>query len=238
VYLLILVKYIEAECDVCQRNRVACINSTSYYLCFEDNFPNTEVLYHCKDGFDCTNLNAICVQSNVQRPPSCDDSAQCGLCSAHRNYVFACQSRTTFQMCYGAARPTSPIGYCPDGYVCDATSDSICVPESLAASVTCGRVATDTTTSTTTTTTTETTTSEASTTETTTKLPNTPQYACEQVRQVGVFPTQPSDPFCKRYVYCYYVNGVIKGTEYTCSSGSYFDIQDSYCTLFKPSYCL
>lgn len=164
------------------------------------NTPNTETLYHCNDGFDCTDLNAICVQSSSSRPPSCGDTSQCGMCSAHRNYLFACLSRTTFQMCYGALRPTGQIGYCPKGYVCHGDSDAICILESNVDTVTCdilddgsGGVSSS---STTTPITTEP--PEDTTTENTGNGMLTPTEVCEQKRSVGLYPTIPNDPYCKR----------------------------------------
>ncbi|XP_073841355.1 uncharacterized protein [Musca autumnalis] len=221
--LLLHFNYATAECNVCQSNQAACINSTSFYLCFGDDVPNMETLYHCKDGFDCTDLNAICVQSSSQRRPSCGDTSLCGMCSAHRNHLFACLSRTTFQMCYGAIRPIGQIGYCPQGLVCDANSDAICVSEELVESVTCDVVA-------------EgdgdgnsiggengdggnggvenasTPVSGSSTTPinggegvgSTTSNPMgdlTPQQVCEEMGEIGLYPTSPMDPYCKRYVY-------------------------------------
>uniref|UniRef100_A0A1L8EIK8 Putative secreted protein n=1 Tax=Haematobia irritans TaxID=7368 RepID=A0A1L8EIK8_HAEIR len=239
------IQYATAECNVCQSNQAACINTTSYYLCFGGNIPNMHELYHCKDGFDCTDLNAICVQSSSQRRPSCGDISLCGQCSAHRNHVFACLSRTTFQMCYGAIRPIGQIGYCPQGYVCDAKSDAVCVLEDLVDEVTCDIVTGE-----------EggngggegsTTTPEnggggdGETTTTTTSEPNgnlSPQQVCEKINQIGLYEPSPTDPYCKRYIYCFRVNGAIQGVEYNCSSGTYYHIQHKQCVFNKPTYCL
>lgn len=267
--ILLRSNYATAECNVCQSNQAACINSTSFYLCFggkptqllatslslslclptsgqtkspfvvhhvllSDDVPNLDKLYHCKDGFECTDLNAICVQSSSQRRPSCGDTSLCGMCSAHRNHVFACLSRTTFQMCYGAIRPIGQIGHCPQGLVCDATSDAVCVQEELVDTVTCDVLAEDdgntsggsgnegggseggddtTSTSATSSSTPATTASTsgnegsgggggAGGEESTTAQPNgelTPQQVCEQMTEVGLYPTSPMDPYCKRY---------------------------------------
>ncbi|KAH8239947.1 hypothetical protein KR032_009645, partial [Drosophila birchii] len=137
VILALFVAQTMSDCNVCQSNKVACINSTSFYLCFGDSTPHRDQLYHCLDGFDCTNLTAICTQKSSQRPPSCGDTSKCGQCSANSNYLFACQSRGIFQMCYGATRPTGKFGYCPSGKVCDASSTTICVPEEESQTVTC-----------------------------------------------------------------------------------------------------
>ncbi|XP_061395560.1 uncharacterized protein LOC133331179 [Musca vetustissima] len=227
--LLLHSNYAAGECNVCQSNQAACINSTSFYLCFGDDVPNTETLYHCKEGFDCTDLNAICVQSSSQRRPSCGDTSLCGMCSAHRNHLFACLSRTTFQMCYGAIRPIGQIGYCPQGLVCDANSDAICVLEELVESATCdvvdeggddggGNDGSENT--------------------STPGIGLTPQQVCSAMGQVGLYPTSPMDPYCKRYIYCYKENGIIKGVQYNCSSGSYYNVQLEQCVFNKPTYCL
>lgn len=156
-----------------------------------DKQPNTERLYHCKNGFDCTDLNAICIQSSSLRPPSCGDTSLCGMCSAHRNYLFACLSRTTFQMCYGAARPTGQIGYCPSGYVCNGNSDAICVLENSIDKLTCDIVDGDG--GSTTVSTPSTTTEENPSTGIT-----TPTQVCQEIGRDGLYPTVPSDPYCKR----------------------------------------
>ena len=166
----------------------------------EYDMPNTDTLYHCKDGFDCTDLNSICVQTSSQRRPSCSDTSKCGMCSAHRNYLFACHSRNTFQMCYGALRPTGQIGYCPTGYVCHGESDAICVLESSVNAVTCDVVDNGnggvTPTSTTTSSTVEN--NEDTTTENAGNGMLTPTEVCEQKRSVGLYPTIPNDQYCKR----------------------------------------
>lgn len=153
------------------------------------------MLYHCQRGFDCTNLTAICVQTSSQRPPSCGDTSLCGMCSANPNYKFACLSRTTFQMCYGAIRPTGQIGYCPPNYICYGGSDAVCVPENSVDSITCDVVddgvmtmpPSSSTLSPTTTTST-----------TTANEILTPTEMCRQRRVMGLYATIPNDPFCKR----------------------------------------
>ncbi|ALC44880.1 CG14958, partial [Drosophila busckii] len=126
-----------AACNVCQSNQVACMNSTSFYLCFGEGTPNTDNLYSCLAGFQCSDRAAICIQKNAQVPPSCGDTSKCGQCSAHRNFKFACHSRGIFQMCVGAAQPTGVYGECPSGKVCDANSDEVCVPEVPGQVLTC-----------------------------------------------------------------------------------------------------
>ncbi|KAH8336058.1 hypothetical protein KR067_013520, partial [Drosophila pandora] len=252
-----------SECNVCQNNQVACINSSSFYLCFGDGTPHTDQLYHCLDGFDCTNLSAICVQKSSQRPPSCGDTSKCGQCSASVNYLFACQSRGIFQMCYGATRPMGKFGYCPTGTVCDATSNAICVPEVANQNVTCdlnddlvdtttsapttsepttNSTGTESTTepSTTEPSTTEPSTTEPSTTEqSTTEIPLTPSQICALYNATGLFPIIPSDPYCQRYVSCYLKNNVvIRAAEYNCATDSYFVSLTQSCVYIKPGYCL
>ncbi|KAH8364251.1 hypothetical protein KR084_004875 [Drosophila pseudotakahashii] len=238
VFLAFMVVQTLSDCNVCQSNQVACINSTSFYLCFggklkakpselnykhhvnhpSDGTPHRDQLYHCLEGFDCTNLTAICVQKSSQRPPSCGDTTQCGQCNANRNYLFACQSRGIFQMCYGATRPTGKFGYCPSGTVCDATSTAICVPEVANQTLTCdiNDELVDTTTASPVTTTAESSTTESttesstesstdstvvSTTEqTTTVSPLTPAQMCAQRNATGLFPIIPTDPYCQRCV--------------------------------------
>ncbi|EDW40770.1 GM25094 [Drosophila sechellia] len=239
-----------SDCNVCQSNQVACINSTSFYLCFGDGTPHRDQVYHCLEGFDCTNLTAICVQKSSQRPPSCGDTSQCGQCNANRNYLFACQSRGIFQMCYGATRPTGKFGYCPTGTVCDASSTSICVPEVEGQTLTCdindelvdtttpAPVTTETTGGTTESTT-ESSTDSTVTTETTTVTPLTPAQMCAQRNATGLFPVIPADPYCQRYISCYFQKNVLsKSAEYNCPTDSWFVAQTQSCVYVNPGYCL
>eukprot|EP00099_Drosophila_melanogaster_P001880 NP_001097553.2 uncharacterized protein Dmel_CG34427 [Drosophila melanogaster] len=255
VVLAFMVAQTVSDCNVCQSNQVACINSTSFYLCFGDGTPHRDQLYHCLEGFDCTNLTAICVQKSSQRPPSCGDTSQCGQCSANRNYLFACQSRGIFQMCYGATRPTGQFGYCPTGTVCDASSTAICVPEVAGQTLTCdindelvdtttaASVTTETTGGTTessTESTTESSTDSTVTTETpTTVTPLTPAQMCAQRNATGLFPVIPADPYCQRYISCYFQKNVlIKSAEYNCPTDSWFVAQTQSCVYVNPGYCL
>ncbi|XP_017052863.1 uncharacterized protein LOC108096021 [Drosophila ficusphila] len=260
VVLAFMVVQTVSDCNVCQSNQVACINSTSFYLCFGDGTPHRDQLYHCLEGFDCTNLTAICVQKSSQRPPSCGDTSQCGQCNANRNYLFACQSRGIFQMCYGATRPTGKFGYCPSGTVCDATSTSICVPEVENQTLTCdindelvdtttpSSVTTESSSSADSTVESSTETSTESTTEstvvsttdlTTTVTPLTPAQMCVERNATGLFAIIPADPYCQRYISCYFNNNVlIRSAEYNCPTGTYFVSQTQSCVYVNPGNCL
>ncbi|XP_017071780.2 protein SLG1 [Drosophila eugracilis] len=273
VALAFMVAQTVSDCNVCQSNQVACINSTSFYLCFGDGTPHRDQLYHCLEGFDCTNLTAICVQKSSQRPPSCGDTSQCGQCNANVNYLFACQSRGIFQMCYGATRPTGKFGYCPSGTVCDASSNAICVPEVEGQSVTCDindelvdtttaasvttessstdstldsstESSTESSTSSSTESSTESTTesstdSTVTTEQTTTVIPLTPAQMCTERNATGLFPIIPADPYCQRYISCYFQKNVlIRSAEYNCPSDSYFASQTQSCVYVNPGYCL
>ncbi|XP_002027547.2 uncharacterized protein LOC6602502 [Drosophila persimilis] len=250
LFLAFLVGQTVSECNVCQSNKVACINSTSFYLCFGDGTPHTDQLYHCLEGFDCTNLTAICTQKSNQRPPSCGDTSQCGQCSAHRNFLFACLSRGIFQMCYGAVSPTGKFGYCPTGMVCDASTDSICVPEVANQTLTCdlNDQLVDTTTASPTSSTspdpnesTESTPTVPTipTVPTTTMKPLTPLEVCTQHLETGLYPTDPPDTSCKRYISCYIKNSiVVQAKEYDCPTDSYFEAEMQKCSYMKPATCL
>ncbi|XP_052846585.1 uncharacterized protein LOC128258757 isoform X2 [Drosophila gunungcola] len=243
VLLAFMVAQTVSDCNVCQSNKVACINSTSFYLCFGDGTPHRDQLYHCLEGFDCTNLTAICVQKSSQRPPSCGDTSQCGQCNANQNYLFACQSRGIFQMCYGATRPTGKFGYCPTGTVCDATSTAICVPEVEGQTLTCdiNDALVDTTTAFPVTTESSSTDSTVNTSpETTTVItPFTPTQMCAQRNATGLFPVSPEDPYCQRYISCYFKNNIlISSAEYNCPTDSYFVSQTQSCDYANPGYCL
>ncbi|KAH8307172.1 hypothetical protein KR044_006399 [Drosophila immigrans] len=246
-----LVGWTLSDCNVCQSNQVACINSTSYYLCFGGKYsylkcfkiyddPYTDYIYTCLAGFQCSDAAAICIQKNAQTPPSCGDTSQCGHCSAHRNYKFACHSKGIFQMCYGASQPTGPYGTCPTGTVCDASSDAVCVQETLNHDYTCdvNDELVATTTETATSSSTASPTSSPSTSPTTNPTSQTATEICMEKAKSGLYETVPRDPYCKRYVDCYYKKGKVIAVEYDCSDTSYFEADTQRCTYLKPSECL
>lgn len=235
----------------------------SYHL---DGMPHTDRIYNCLEGTVCTARTAICVQSNAQWPPSCGDTSKCGQCSAHRNHKFACQSRRTFQMCYGATRPTGALGFCPPGYACDASSDVVCTPERVGQTFTCDLhddlVSTSTTTPTTTVTTASPTPSPTPTpTPSPSPTPNsmTAQQLCQLKAYTGLYETQPRDIYCRRcvildsqvpnalplilpylysYISCYFNKaGQIRGVEYECSANAYFDAPTQRCVYVAPVNC-
>ncbi|XP_053955348.1 uncharacterized protein LOC128861321 [Anastrepha ludens] len=242
--LCLFIDSTSAACNVCQTNQVACINSTSFYLCFGESDPNMDTLYHCKEGFECTEYTAICLQASATRAPSCGSTSLCGQCTAQSNALFACMSRSTFQMCYGGLHPTGQLGYCPSGFVCDATSDAVCVSEAASPTVTCDVVdptmsTTSSTTTSSTTTTSASSTSSSSTTESsTTTRPLTPNEVCAQKTTTGLYPTVPEDPYCKRYIHCRRSNGVMSGIEYTCATSTYYNVEKAVCTIYKPANCI
>ncbi|XP_075160479.1 uncharacterized protein LOC142233439 [Haematobia irritans] len=132
-----LLKFAGAVCNECQENHVACVNQTSYYMCFGESIPNTSQLFTCPEGLVCTNLPTICFQRNTL-PASCGDTSSCDICNS--NQVFACTSRTTFSFCYGATTPSDVTGNCPLNTTCDASSPNFCVYELKATSIVCDRV--------------------------------------------------------------------------------------------------
>ncbi|XP_017474252.1 PREDICTED: uncharacterized protein LOC108364890, partial [Rhagoletis zephyria] len=123
---IIILRVTSQGCNVCQSNSAACINETSFYLCYGGTLPYTNQIYNCADGLVCSDQPNICFQSNGAAA-SCGDTSSCGLCNA--NQVFACTSRTTFAFCFGATRPTDVNGTCPTGWLCDASTQNICVAE-------------------------------------------------------------------------------------------------------------
>ncbi|TMW52557.1 hypothetical protein DOY81_002382 [Sarcophaga bullata] len=123
-----------AACNVCQENNAACVNLTSYHLCFGGSQPNRAQLFTCPDGLVCTNLRNICFQRSTL-PASCGDTSSCGKCNS--NQVFACTSRTTFAFCFGATIPSETVGSCPLGTICDASSSDFCVDQLTPTSIVC-----------------------------------------------------------------------------------------------------
>lgn len=155
-----------------------------------DGTPHTDNIYSCLDGTVCTARTAICVQKNALWPASCGDTSKCGQCSAHRNHKFACLSRHTFRMCYGAAQPTGPIGICPAGNACDAESDVVCTVERAGQTFTCD-VQDDLVSSST---------ASPTTTRPTEPSSMTAQQLCELKAYTGLYETRPRDIYCKRCV--------------------------------------
>ncbi|SPP76207.1 Hypothetical predicted protein [Drosophila guanche] len=123
-----------STCDVCQSNGAACINQTSYNLCFGGSSPNTAQTFTCTDGLVCTDQPIICFQRS-ETPASCGDTDSCGQCAP--NYTFACTSRSTFAFCFGATKPTNVTGSCPTDYFCDASTQEICVKKTTDDSIIC-----------------------------------------------------------------------------------------------------
>ncbi|XP_054734441.1 uncharacterized protein LOC129241915 [Anastrepha obliqua] len=148
-------------CNVCQSNTAACINETSFHLCYgvwpadEQQYslqwgaldlparfrsnplgtvPITDQTFHCDDGLVCSDQPNICFQSGGATA-SCGDTSSCGLCN--ENNVFACTSRNTFAFCFGATKPTNVNGTCPTGRVCDASTQDICVLQAQNTSIIC-----------------------------------------------------------------------------------------------------
>ncbi|XP_034481977.1 uncharacterized protein LOC117787540 [Drosophila innubila] len=231
-----LVNWTFSDCNVCQPNQAACINSTSYYMCFGDDTPYTDHIYNCLAGFQCSDYPSICIQKNAQRPPSCGDTSKCGHCSAHRNYKFACHSRGIFQLCYGASQPTGSYGKCPAGTVCDASSDVVCVQEKPGQAVTCD--VNDDLVGTTTEDPTGSPTSSPTTSPVTDPASQTAQEICKLRAKSGLYETVPRDPYCKRYIDCYYNKDKVIAVEYGCSETSYFEADTQRCTYIKPSNCI
>ncbi|XP_067647235.1 uncharacterized protein [Eurosta solidaginis] len=121
-------------CNVCQSNGAACISETSFYLCYGGDVPVTNQVFQCTDGLICSDQPNICFQSNGARA-SCGDTSSCGLCNKYQ--VFACTSRNTFAFCFGATRPSEVTGTCPNGRVCDASTQNICVSQVQNTSMIC-----------------------------------------------------------------------------------------------------
>ncbi|EDW02857.1 uncharacterized protein LOC6562277 [Drosophila grimshawi] len=125
---------VQSNCDVCQANDAACVNQTSYKLCFGKNIPNNDQIFTCPDGLVCTDKAQICFQRS-EVPASCGDNDSCGLCNESK--TFACTSRNTFSFCFGATKPTTVNGTCPAGRFCDASDVNICVSTATANSIIC-----------------------------------------------------------------------------------------------------
>ncbi|XP_055845267.1 uncharacterized protein LOC129911478 [Episyrphus balteatus] len=125
---------VNATCNKCQQNGVACINKTSFQPCHGGSKPYSNQTFNCPDGMDCTELPNICFQRGGW-DPSCDNLSKCNICNTNR--VFACTSQTTFAFCFGATTSSNVKGTCPKGYVCVLTSNSICVPLQIGAKPSC-----------------------------------------------------------------------------------------------------
>ncbi|XP_034473927.1 uncharacterized protein LOC117781286 [Drosophila innubila] len=126
---------VSSKCNECQSsNDVACINQTSFHMCYGGIKPNTAQTFTCPEGLVCTEQPNICFQ-RTETPSSCGDTSSCGLCN--KNNKFACTSFNTFAFCYGAPTPSTENGTCPTGRFCDASNANICVSKATVDSIIC-----------------------------------------------------------------------------------------------------
>ncbi|KAM7355569.1 uncharacterized protein ACRADG_001597 [Cochliomyia hominivorax] len=106
--------YIEASCNTCSPHGIACINETSYHLCFE-NKANTNQVITCPGNKVCSSTKLRCVEKG-SGSPACEPNKGCGDCRIGE--LFACTSRTTFAQCHDG-KLTTFTGVCPEGFVCE-----------------------------------------------------------------------------------------------------------------------
>lgn len=116
---------VQGKCNYCGDNDIACVNRTSFKLCFDG--EKSEEIYTCPEGMACVGLNTKCAKDDGNVPPECDqDTSGCDICNDSK--LFTCTSRTTFAQCDGTTITTT-TGKCPEGFVCDTRSNMACVNE-------------------------------------------------------------------------------------------------------------
>lgn len=123
---LILAAYqIEAKCDACGTNGIACVNETSFHMCYDGNQDKSEILT-CPSNKICVRSSMKCVDPGMGLTPDCIPDRTCSYCDGSK--LFTCTSRTTYAMCNGD-QLTDFKGVCPPKLVCDSSSSEICVTE-------------------------------------------------------------------------------------------------------------
>ncbi|XP_043649208.1 uncharacterized protein LOC122617422 [Drosophila teissieri] len=121
VFLLaILVKFSQADCNICSsESNVACVSKTQYQNCSANAIP-TGTVYTCPNNTYCSALPEKC--SATEAFASCNDCRKCdGV------IPFACTSPTTFALCNAVNEITSYEYSCLTGEVCLSQIGNPCV---------------------------------------------------------------------------------------------------------------
>ncbi|EDV50627.1 uncharacterized protein LOC6544781 [Drosophila erecta] len=110
-------------CNVCQSNKVKCLNETHFSFCGNGVLPD-QVL-KCPVDQICTGLQKICWPKG-SISASCTPDAEVSCPSCREPNMFVCTSRTTFQMCDGD-KLTGQAIKCKDNTFCSISSKKFCV---------------------------------------------------------------------------------------------------------------
>ncbi|XP_065361093.1 uncharacterized protein LOC135954787 [Calliphora vicina] len=117
--------HIEAKCNLCSDYGIACINETSFNLCFGGK-QDTSKVYDCPADRLCSATSLKCIEASSGGKAACEPNKGCGVCDGDK--IFACTSRTTFAQCNGEEL-TEITGVCPKGLTCNSEGSEICVDE-------------------------------------------------------------------------------------------------------------
>lgn len=125
VSFILIPSRIDAKCNLCSEYGIACINETSFHLCYGDK-PDTSSDFNCPSESLCSASSLKCVSAESGGKPACEPNVGCGVCGGDK--MFACTSRTTFAQCNGT-KLTQINGQCPKGLICHSQGSEICVDE-------------------------------------------------------------------------------------------------------------
>lgn len=204
----VLLAEVHCDCNVCTTSGFACSGLNVIRRCNENNEP-TGNRTTCVDGFIC-DVKGECV-SETTGTPACN----CETCNEDKE--FACVAHNKFALCLGEDTPSSMIGECEEGYVCDTSSTHICVPDSNGGSCPLP--------------------------EPTEPVPcpsakDDPDGFCQKMAQRKRYPvgTDPQTT-CKHYVSCIPRNDAWIGATYICPGSSYFHDNKIGCSTEVPARC-
>lgn len=125
VAFVLIVQQTDAKCDTCGTNGIACINETSFHICYGSN-PDTKSVMTCPTGNICVRSSVKCAEKGMGPQPDCVREKSCGTCDGSK--LFTCTSRKTYAMCNGT-EVTDNGGVCPRNLICNSSGSQICVTE-------------------------------------------------------------------------------------------------------------
>ncbi|XP_033160986.1 uncharacterized protein LOC117141582 [Drosophila mauritiana] len=128
--LATLVKFSQAECNICSsESNVACVSKNKYQNCSANAIP-TGTVYTCPNNTFCTGLPEKCTSNEAVA--SCNECRKCdGI------IPFACTSPTTFALCNAVNEIASTEYPCSTGEVCLSQIGNPCVASPNGTSASC-----------------------------------------------------------------------------------------------------
>ncbi|XP_061395558.1 uncharacterized protein LOC133331177 [Musca vetustissima] len=123
---VLIAQQIDAKCDTCGSNGIACINETSFHMCY-GSLPDTSSVLTCPEGRICVRNGLKCVVPGTGAEPDCIREKSCGECDGSK--LFTCTSRRTYAMCNGTKIVENGGGVCPKNLICNSSGREMCVTE-------------------------------------------------------------------------------------------------------------